>query len=83
MLALQCRSELRRREGSLRIPRMHVRYGVKSMRTPLSNMGMGMAFTANNAYEKIGEDISLSDVLHTAGTPYLPLTHTSGVSARN
>ena len=32
-------------------------------------MGMGMAFAANNAYEKIGEDISLSDVLHTAGAP--------------
>jgi len=58
------RNSLGCREGSLHLPRMKVRYGVKSMRGPLCNLGMGVAFSSTD-FERMGKGICLSDILHT------------------
>jgi len=59
-------SALPKQEGTLYLPRIKVDYGVTSLKNVLKEMGMKSAFEDHDAFQRIGQDIFLSDVLHKA-----------------
>lgn len=50
----------------VQIPRFKLEYGIKELKTSLTKLGMGEAFTPRADFSGIGDEISISRVLHKA-----------------
>lgn len=58
---------LRKTENvNIQIPRFKMEYGIKNLNESLSNMGMPKAFTKQADFSDIGDNLSISEVLHKA-----------------
>lgn len=58
---------LRKTENvNIQIPRYKMEYGIKNLNESLSNMGMPKAFTKQADFSDIGNNLSISEVLHKA-----------------
>jgi len=58
------RQQLRNSKGVLHLPRLDVSFGVKSLVSPLQQQGMTQPFQGD--FDRIGANISISEVLHKA-----------------
>eukprot|EP01087_Luapelamoeba_hula_P019535 TRINITY_DN647_c0_g1_i1.p1 TRINITY_DN647_c0_g1~~TRINITY_DN647_c0_g1_i1.p1 ORF type:complete len:392 (-),score=65.83 TRINITY_DN647_c0_g1_i1:405-1580(-) len=61
------RTSVRSEEGTLRMPRIKLEYGVRSLKAELSGQGMGEAFRQNSdSFARIAPGTWIDDVLHKA-----------------